>query len=427
MDPQQPNAARCTSSRVLAAVGMGAVGIYGAKVLINVFGPRPQFTMRSPGVPLDSEEFVQFLSLLTDGTRRRSRLKRLKNGDEFYPEELRAIESARHAINMEYYEFSEGDVSRRILAALCEKARAGVDVRMVIDAAGSIHTSNHYFDSLREAGGKMRWYYPLRWDTWPKFNQRTHRKLLIVDGQIGFIGGAGIANHWLHATRSGPRWRDTVFRVDGEGVAGLISTFAENWLEASGEILSGHNQFSFQDMPEGMEGIVVSSTPRDGGTQARVLFQALIRSAQQSIHITTPYFLPDQSARRAFVEALQRGIQASRSLHRPSHRTQGEPPCHPRTHPRGRGNLRLHAFHDSRQTHDGGWSMERGGFNQFRSSLVRAERRSEHGDPRSRPRFRHRFRFCRRSQTEPQADRTDAGSSWSAFRRGSASGARNPV
>lgn len=196
MDPQQPNAAHCTSSRVLAAVGMGAVGIYGAKVLINVFGPRPQFTMRSPGVPLDSEEFVQFLSLLTDGTRRRSRLKRLKNGDEFYPEELRAIESARHAINMEYYEFSEGDVSRRILAALCEKARAGVDVRMVIDAAGSIHTSNHYFDSLREAGGKMRWYHPLRWDTWPKFNQRTHRKLLIVDGQIGFIGGAGIANRF---------------------------------------------------------------------------------------------------------------------------------------------------------------------------------------------------------------------------------------
>src|SRR6185437_1856615 len=82
MDPQQPNAAPCTSSRVLAAVGMGAVAMYGAKVLINVFGPRPQFTMRSPGVPLDSEEFVRFLSLLTDGTRRRSRLKRLKNGDE---------------------------------------------------------------------------------------------------------------------------------------------------------------------------------------------------------------------------------------------------------------------------------------------------------------------------------------------------------
>lgn len=309
MDSQQQNATPCTSSRVLAAVGMGAVALYGAKVLINVFGPQPEFKMRSPGVPLDSDEFLRFLSLLTDGTRRRSRLTRLKNGNEFYPEELRAIESARHAINMEYYEFLEGDVSRRMLTALCERARAGVDVRMVIDAAGSFRTSNRYFNSLRAAGGKMRWYHPLRWDTWPEINQRTHRKLLVVDGQIGFIGGAGIADHWLHATRSGPAWRDTVFRVDGEGVAGLISTFAENWLEASGEILSGHNEFGFKDMPDGVEGFVVSSTPRGGGTEARVLFQALIRSAQQSIRITTPYFLPDQSARRAFVGALQRGIQ----------------------------------------------------------------------------------------------------------------------
>lgn len=300
---------RSGSGRALAALGAGAVGIYGAKVLINLFGPQPQFSMQAPGVPLDSEEFIRFLSLVTDGTRRRSRLRRLKNGEEFYPEELRAVESARHAINLEYYEFSPGEVSRRMLAALSERARSGVPVRLLVDRLGSIRSSDRDFDGLRAAGGKMCWYHPLRWNTWPELNQRTHRKLLVVDGEIGFIGGAGIADHWLYRTRSGPAWRDTVFRVEGEAVAGLVSTFTENWLESSGEILSGPEQFGFHAMPEGAESFVVSSTPRGGGTQARILFQALIQSARQSIRITTPYFLPDRSARRALADASRRGIQ----------------------------------------------------------------------------------------------------------------------
>ena len=309
MNRQLPTHSPTKSGRALAIVGAGAVALYAAKVLINIFGPQPPFAMQSPGFPLDSDEFVQFLSILTDGTRRRSRLHRLKNGAEFYPAELEAIRAASHSINMEFYGFAPGEVSRRFLDALSERARAGVDVRLIVDAAGSLRTRNSYFDQLRAAGGKMCWYHPLRWNTWPELNQRTHRKLIVIDGHTGFIGGAGIADHWLHPTQKGPTWRDTVFRVDGEAVAGLISTFAENWLEASGEILSGPSQFAFHDMPEGAESFVVPSTPRGGGTQARVLFQALMRSAQKSIRITTPYFLPDKSARRAFVEACNRGVQ----------------------------------------------------------------------------------------------------------------------
>jgi cardiolipin synthase len=180
---------------------------------------------------------------------------------------------------------------------------------VIVDAVGSMETPNSYFAPLRAAGGQMFWYHPLRWDTWQNMNQRTHRKLLIIDGQTGFIGGAGIADHWFYATPHEPTWRDTVFCVEGEAVAGLISTFAENWLEASGEILSGPKQFKFRTMPGGRESFVVSSTPRSGGTQARILFQALIKSARKSIRITTPYFLPDRSARRALVEAVERGVQ----------------------------------------------------------------------------------------------------------------------
>ena len=283
------------------------IALYGAKVLINLFGPKPEFSIKEDlGAAIDSEEFIQFLSLVTDGTRRRSRVRRLKNGVEFYPEYLKAVRRAKHAINLEFYEFLEGEVSRELLVALTERAKAGVQVKVIVDALGSMATHNGYFAELRAAGGEMCWYHSLRWNTWQDMNQRTHRKLLIVDGETGFIGGAGVADAWLISTAKEPAWRDTVFCVEGEAVAGLISAFCENWLEASGEILSGAKQFGFRAMPDGAESFVVSSTPRGGGTQARILFQALIKSARKTIRITTPYFLPDRSARHALIEAVQR-------------------------------------------------------------------------------------------------------------------------
>ena len=154
----------------------------------------------------------------------------------------------------------------------------------------------------------MYFYHPLRWNTWQRVNNRTHRKLIVVDGRIGFIGGAGIADHWLKSTDQGPTWRDTVFQVGGDAVGGLVSTFAQNWLDVSGAILSGPENYEC-DKKKGPLSFVVASTPRDGGTQARVLFQALIQCAKHSICITTPYFLPDRSARRALIQAVKRGVK----------------------------------------------------------------------------------------------------------------------
>ena len=296
-------------TRGLAALGVGAVAILGARFLIDFFGSALPYSMPDQNTSaLDSEEFIQFLSLVTDGTRRHSRISRLKNGVEFFPAYLQAIRRAKDAINLEFYEFQAGRVGDEILAALTERAEAGVEVRIIVDALGSFGTRSAYFDGLRAAGGQMCWYHPMRWNTWPKVNNRTHRKLLIVDGETGFIGGAGIADHWLYDT-SVPVWRDTVFCVEGEAVAGLISAFCENWLESSGEILSSPKQFAFRSVSEGVESFVVSSTPHGGGTQARILFQALINSARSTIRITTPYFLPDRSARQALIEAIEkRGV-----------------------------------------------------------------------------------------------------------------------
>jgi cardiolipin synthase len=294
-------------TRTLAAIGAGALSIYGLRVLINLFGTSLPYSMKGvPGNSIESDEFLQFLSLVTDAQVRRSRIRPLTDGPAFYPEELAAIRRARCAINLEFYEFLPGEIAGEILQALTERARAGVEVRIVIDALGSFSTPRSIFRDLEAAGGQMRWYHPLRWNTWQRANNRTHRKLLIVDGNTAFVGGAGVADQWLHATSKGPRWRDTVFCVEGEAVAGLIGTFSENWLEASGEILSSSQQFGFHSLTEGAPALVVSSTPSGGGTHARILFQALINSARKSICITTPYFLPDHSARHALIAAARR-------------------------------------------------------------------------------------------------------------------------
>ena len=300
----------CAGKRALAAIGAGALAIYGARVLINLFGPSLPYSMREcPGGSNESAEFLEFLSLVTDAPVRHAHIEALKNGPEFYPEEIAAIRRARRAINMEFYEFKEGKVSAVFLEALTERAQAGVEVRIVLDAIGSFRTRTSYFKELKAAGGKMHWYHPLRWNTWQFANNRSHRKLLVIDGHTAFVGGAGVADHWMMDTRQGPPWRDTVFHLQGEAAGGLISTFSENWLEASGQILTGHKQFEFQGGHRGVPALVVSSTPSGGGTHARILFQALIKSAKKSIVITTPYFLPDRSARHALQEASERGVK----------------------------------------------------------------------------------------------------------------------
>jgi cardiolipin synthase len=297
------------ATRALATVGVGSIAFLAARFLVNYFGPALPYAMpNQTQAPLDSEEFLQFLSLVTDGTLRRSNISRLKNGVQFYPAYLKAIRRAQKTVNVEFYQFIPGQVGDEILAALTERAANGVEVRVIVDALGSFETPDSYFHGLRAVGGQMCWYHPLDWKSWPNVNNRTHRKILIVDGETGFIGGAGIADFWLHDTNV-PAWRDTMFCVEGEAVAGLISAFCENWLESSGEILSSSAQFGFRCISEGVQSFVVSSTPHGGGTQARILFQALINSARSTIRITTPYFIPDRSARQALIDAIEkRGV-----------------------------------------------------------------------------------------------------------------------
>jgi cardiolipin synthase len=182
---------------------------------------------------------------------------------------------------------------------------------MVVDTMGSLTTPKRYFKDLRAVGGKVEFYHPMRWNTWMRSNNRTHREMMIVDGSTGFIGGAGIADQWWKDDPpKNPRWRDEVFRVRGDAVRALQSTFVENWLEASGELLAGEMYYPPQPASGNATSMVVTSTPSQGGsTRARVLFQTLVASAHKSIQITTPYFLPDTSLRDELVKARERGVE----------------------------------------------------------------------------------------------------------------------
>jgi len=234
----------------------------------------------------------------------------LTNGPSFYPAELHSIRSATRSINLEAYIFQRSNIGRMYLETLTERARAGVTVSIVLDAFGSAGATCGFFRPLLEAGGRVAWYNSPAWHRLLRLDNRTHRELLIVDGQIGFIGGAGIGDHWYTGVRGHPRWRDTMVRVEGEAVSNLQATFSENWLASCGELLVGDAYFPKLESPRTTAALVVNSTPTMGGsTRARVLFQLLVVSARHSIAITTPYFLPDKNLAQELCRAVERGVR----------------------------------------------------------------------------------------------------------------------
>jgi cardiolipin synthase len=234
----------------------------------------------------------------------------LTDGSAFYEAELEAISSARQSVQLEAYIFQPGEIADRLTKVLAERARAGVEVKLILDGVGSMGTFEGYFQEVDDAGGRIIFYHPAHWYTWDRYNNRTHREIIVVDGEVGFVGGAGIADHWFKPQDDQPPWRDVMFRVRGEAIAGLQSVFMENWAEAAGEILNFEKDIPLPD-PEGdTPAMVVAGTPSLGGSSRnRIIFQVFLASARESLFITNPYFLPDAGIRRELIRAVRdRGV-----------------------------------------------------------------------------------------------------------------------
>jgi cardiolipin synthase A/B len=291
-----------------------AIVFLGFMLVLALFEPALPYKVTAiPSEPLDSPGFQRLLASLAGSHGHEGcKVEVLTNGEVYYEAELAAIRQARHSVNLEAYIFQKGELTRRFLEALTERARAGVRVNLVLDAIGAFLTRDAYFAELRAAGGRVYFYHPITWYSLPRINNRTHRELIVIDGRIGFVGGAGFADHWLlpHGRKKRPRWRDTMFRVEGRIVRDLQSVFAENWLESSGDLLTDSGYFPPLEDTGDVEAMVVCSTPTTGrSARNRMVYQTLLASARQTIEITTPYFLPDRSACNEMVRAIrERGV-----------------------------------------------------------------------------------------------------------------------
>jgi cardiolipin synthase A/B len=232
----------------------------------------------------------------------------LRNGAQIFPSMLSAIRVAKRTINLEFYIYWDGEIGRQFAEALAERSRAGVQVKVILDAVGSAQMSPSLIEFMARNGIDLEWYHPLRWYTLSRANHRTHRKLLIVDGEIGFSGGVGIADTWLGDADSKDHWRETMIRVEGPVVPQMQFAFMDNWVKSRGELLTGLSYFP-QVEPRGNHITqVIKSSPSEGSSTVKLLYIISIVSATRSIYINNAYFLPDPDTTRALESAVRRGV-----------------------------------------------------------------------------------------------------------------------
>ncbi|HST30548.1 MAG TPA: phospholipase D-like domain-containing protein [Chthoniobacterales bacterium] len=231
----------------------------------------------------------------------------LVNGDEIFPAMLSAIRSAKRSINLETYVFWDGEIAQKFTAALSERARAGVAVNLILDAQGTQKMGTENAAQLRNAGAQIVKYHSVLWPDPRRYNNRSHRKLLIVDGTVAFIGGAGIADLWAGNADSSKHWRDNHYKVTGPVVAQLQGSFVSNWLKTRGDVLHGDKYFP----PLEDSGSLQAQAIRSGAHYENLdlMYLLAIASAKKSLRIENAYFLPDDLVRKELVAAAKRGAR----------------------------------------------------------------------------------------------------------------------
>ena len=277
-------------------------------IVATLFTPHIPYHIEGD-VDASSDHFVRVLeSTCQTHLEAGNRVDVLTNGDTFYPAMLAAIRAARETVNMECYIFKKGGIGDEFIRALSERARAGVRVTLVMDAIGSFGAFRKSRRPLEAAGARVAAYQRFTWYRLSRLNNRTHRELLVVDGSVAFVGGAGVADWWAKPMHGKPMWRDTMARIEGPVVSEIQGVLAENWMECCGEILTGPETYKARQMVGDVPAFAVKSSPADRSTVSRALFQTLIEGANVSVYIATPYFLPDKAFRRAIQRTARRGV-----------------------------------------------------------------------------------------------------------------------
>ena len=248
-------------------------------------------------------------SLLGPGIVGGNRARELLNGDQIFPAMLAAIRAAERSITFETYIYWSGDIGREFADALAERSRAGVKVHVLLDWVGSAKIDESFLKEMQATGVEVRKFHKPAWYNLARLNNRTHRKLLVIDGKTGFSGGVGIATQWTGAGQDADHWRDSHFQIDGPAVAQMQAAFMDNWLKVTGQVMHGEAYFP-QILPAGdSDAQVFSSSPSGGSESMQLMYQLSITAATHSIDLSSAYFVPDDLTSKALIQALQRGVK----------------------------------------------------------------------------------------------------------------------
>ena len=241
-----------------------------------------------------------------------NRLTLLLNGEQIYPAILDAIRRARRTITYAQYSYEDGKIARDLAEALAERCRAGVTVHVLLDSVGTLSMPREYVELMSREGCQVVTFRPIGPFGLGSANNRNHRRILVVDGRIGFTGGSGVGSKWVGNGRVADHWRDTDVRIEGPVVEYLQGAFAENWVEATGVVLGGADYFPPPDGPKGRtRAQIIRSGPRAGSYSMYTTFLLALSSARHSIKITNPYVLLDEQMIETLVQAARRGVRIS--------------------------------------------------------------------------------------------------------------------
>ena len=257
-----------------------------------------------------SPQFERALgSLLGPGIVGGNEVTELLNGDQIFPPMLAAIRAARHSVTFETYIYWSGDIGKAFADALSERARAGVPVHVLLDWVGSAKMEESYLTEMKQAGVQIEKFHKPHWYNWARMNNRTHRKLLVVDGQVAFTGGVGIAPEWTGNAQDPDHWRDSHYLVRGPAVAQMQATFLDNWLKVTGRVLHGDRYFPPLARAGDQRAQMFSSSPSSGSESMQLMYHLAITAAEHSIDLSVAYFVPDKLTHKLLMDALARGVR----------------------------------------------------------------------------------------------------------------------
>ena len=290
--------------------GLAAAGVvWGVWTAYEMAVPEPTDVLPERLSDPDSTPLAAVLAAsLGESVQEGNRVVPLTNGDEIFPAMLQAIREAEESISFLTYIYWTGDIARVFAAEMSAACRRGVEVRILLDAVGAYKMDDALVERMRAAGCRVERFRPIHWYTIRRFNHRTHRRALVVDGRVGFTGGVGIAEEWTGDAEDPDHWRDQHFRLEGPVVRQIQGAFAENWREVTGEVLSGRRHYP--DLPPAGEATVVPVLGAPGGSISKTAFTywLMLQHAERTVHVSTPYFAPDPDLVEAILAAARRGV-----------------------------------------------------------------------------------------------------------------------